>query len=136
MDIHTGGIDNMFPHHENEIAQSECSSNVKFSRFFLHCQHLLIDGKKMAKRDGNFVFLSDLKDKGIFPLSYKYFLYGTNYRSPANLTFEALEASQNTLKRLYEKYIQFLFFSRTLKYSIQHKKNIYNVQHTYYIRII
>lgn len=133
IDIHTGGVDNMFPHHENEIAQSECATDVKFSRFFLHCQHLLIDSKKMAKRDGNFLSLSDLKDKEISPLSYKYFLYGTNYRSPANLTFDALEASQNTLKRLYEKYIQLIDENFTHVQEIIEQNDYKNLYNKYYV---
>ncbi len=108
VDIHTGGIDNMFPHHENEIAQSECAYGHEFSRFFVHCNHLMIDGKKMAKRDGNFLMLSDFKVRGIHPLSYKYFLYGTHYRSPANLTWDALYGAQTTLSRMYEKYINIM----------------------------
>ncbi len=108
VDIHTGGIDNMFPHHENEIAQSECAYGHQFSRFFVHCNHLMIDGKKMAKRDGNFLMLSDFKVRGIHPLSYKYFLYGTHYRSPANLTWDALYGAQTTLSRMYEKYISIM----------------------------
>lgn len=105
VDIHTGGIDNMFPHHENEIAQSECAYDHTLSRFFVHCNHLLIDGKKMAKSDGNFLMLSDFRPRGISPLSYKYFLYGTHYRSPANMTWDAIYGAQTTLKRMYEKYI-------------------------------
>lgn len=105
IDIHTGGIDNMFPHHENEIAQSECAYGHQFSRFFMHNNHLMIDGKKMAKSDGNFLMLSDFTAKGINPLSYKYFLYGTHYRSPANMTWDALSGAQTTLMRMYEKFI-------------------------------
>lgn len=108
VDIHTGGIDNMFPHHENEIAQSECAYGHEFARFFVHCNHLMIDGKKMAKRDGNFFTLKDLKQKGVHPLSFKYFLYGTHYRSPANMTWDGLLGSQTTLKRMYEKYISII----------------------------
>ncbi len=105
IDIHTGGVDNIFPHHENEIAQSECANNKTFSNFFLHCEHLLVDSKKMAKRDGNFLMLTDLKDRGVSALAYKYFLYGTHYRTPANLTWDALFASQTTLMRMYEKFV-------------------------------
>lgn len=105
IDIHTGGIDNMFPHHENEIAQSECANNVPFVRYFMHGGHLLVDGKKMAKSDGNFYFLNDLEERSISPLAYKYFLYGTHYRSPANMTWDGLFAAQTTLMRMYEKFI-------------------------------
>jgi cysteinyl-tRNA synthetase len=105
IDIHTGGIDNMFPHHENEIAQSECCFDTKFSNFFLHCGHLQINGKKMAKRDGNFITLNDLMKNGIHPLSYKYFLYTVHYQISANLTTESLQSAQTSLRRIYEKVI-------------------------------
>src|SRR3989344_402235 len=113
MDIHTGGIDNMFPHHENEIAQSECAYGHTFANFFVHCNHLMIDGKKMAKSDGNFLMLNDLKDHGIHPLSYKYFLYGTHYRSPANMTWDTLNSAQTTLMRMYEKFISIIDLKNT-----------------------
>ncbi len=105
IDIHTGGVDNMFPHHENEIAQSECANEKSFAKYFMHCAHLLVDGKKMAKSEGNFLLLSDLEEKGINSLSYKYFLYGSHYRTPANLTWDALFAAQTALMRMYEKFI-------------------------------
>jgi cysteinyl-tRNA synthetase len=108
IDIHTGGVDNMFPHHENEIAQSECAHGKVFSNYFLHCEHLLVDGKKMAKRDGNFLMLTDLVQNGVSPLSYKYFLYGTHYRTPANLTWDGLFAAQTSLMRMYEKFISII----------------------------
>jgi len=105
IDVHTGGVDNMFPHHENEIAQSECANDATFSNYFLHCEHLLIDGKKMAKRDGNFLMLSDLKDRSVSPIAYKFFLYGTHYQTQANFTWDAINAAQTILTRLYEKFI-------------------------------
>lgn len=108
IDIHTGGVDNMFPHHENEIAQSECATGKPLANYFMHCAHLLVDGKKMAKRDGNFLMLEDLKEKGISPLAYKYFLYGTHYRTPANLTWDALHGAQTALMRMYEKLIMLM----------------------------
>jgi cysteinyl-tRNA synthetase len=108
IDIHTGGVDNMFPHHENEIAQSECAHGKVFSNYFLHCEHLLVDGKKMAKRDGNFLMLTDLVQNGVSPLSYKYFLYGTHYRTQANLTWEGLFAAETSLMRMYEKFISIM----------------------------
>lgn len=108
IDIHTGGVDNMFPHHENEIAQSECAHGKVFSNFFMHCEHLLVDGKKMAKRDGNFLMLNDLKEHSVSSLAYKYFLYGTHYRTPANLTWDGLFAAQTSLMRMYEKFISIM----------------------------
>lgn len=105
IDIHTGGVDNIFPHHENEIAQSECANSVIFSNYFLHCEHLLTDGKKMAKRDGNFLMLSDLKDRSISPIAYKLFLYGTHYQTQANFTWDTVFSNQTLLIKLYEKFI-------------------------------
>lgn len=105
IDIHTGGVDNMFPHHENEIAQSECANDAIFSNYFLHCEHLLIDGKKMAKRDGNFLMLDDLKSKSISSLAYKLFLYGTHYQTQANFTWDAVSAAETSLIRMYEKFV-------------------------------
>ncbi|PJB28902.1 cysteine--tRNA ligase, partial [Candidatus Desantisbacteria bacterium CG_4_9_14_3_um_filter_50_7] len=63
-DVHTGGVDNIFPHHENEIAQSEAASGEKFVNFWLHCEHLLVDGKKMSKSLGNFIYLRQLLERG------------------------------------------------------------------------
>lgn len=109
IDIHTGGVDNMFPHHENEIAQSECANGKKFSNFFVHSEHLLVDGKKMAKRDGNVYSLDDLKNNGIHSLAYKLFLYQTHYRSPANFTWDAVNGAQTLLRRMYEKFALLLY---------------------------
>ena len=74
---------------------------------------MIIDGKKMAKSDGNFLMLNDLKDHGIHPLSYKYFLYGTHYRSPANMTWDTLNSAQTTLMRMYEKFISIIDLKNT-----------------------
>ena len=99
-DLHTGGIDLQFPHHENEIAQSECATGETFVNYWLHNGHILIDGKKMSKSLKNDYRLADLGEKGFSPTDYRYFLLQGNYRSLINFTWEALEASQNALKKL------------------------------------
>ena len=101
-DIHTGGVDLVFPHHENEIAQSEAGTEKPFVKYGLHNEWLLVDGKKMSKSLGNFYTLRDLETKDFSPLSYRYFLLGSHYRTVANFSFTTLEAAQNALNHLYE----------------------------------
>ncbi len=103
-DIHTGGVDNKFPHHENEIAQSECATGEHFVNYWLHNEWLLVDGKKMAKSAGNFHTLDDIRAKDIPLLAFRYLLLQTHYRTPLNFTWESLEASETALKRLYAVY--------------------------------
>ncbi len=99
-DIHCGGVDNMFPHHENEIAQSECASGQKFVNYWLHCAHLVVEGKKMSKSLGNFYTLRDLLEKGIDPMAIRWVLAATHYRQPNNFSFDALEAANQSLNRI------------------------------------
>jgi cysteinyl-tRNA synthetase len=99
-DIHCGGVDNMFPHHENEIAQSEAATGKKFVNYWLHNEHLLVEGKKMAKRLGNFYTLRDLLSKGYDPIVIRYLLMSTHYRQQFNFTFEGLESAKSALHRL------------------------------------
>jgi len=94
LDIHAGGVDLLFPHHENEIAQSEAFTHKKFVTYWLHNEWLLVDGKKMAKSSGNFYTLRDILDKGYDALAYKFFCLSTHYRQALNFTFEALDAAQ------------------------------------------
>jgi len=100
IDIHTGGVDNLFPHHENEIAQSEAATGKKFVDYWLHNEHLLVEGGKMAKSLGNFYTLRDLVAKGYDPKTVRYLLISTHYRQQLNFTFEGLEAAKNTVERL------------------------------------
>jgi cysteinyl-tRNA synthetase len=100
LDIHCGGVDNMFPHHENEIAQSETATGKKFVNYWLHNEHLLVEGRKMAKRLGNYYTLRDLTAKGYHPMAIRYLLMSTHYRQQLNFTFEGLEAAKSTLERL------------------------------------
>ncbi len=101
-DIHTGGIDLIFPHHENEIAQSEGYTGKKFVNYWLHCEHLLVDGEKMSKSKGNFYILKDVLGKGYDSKSMRYLLMATHYRQKLNFTFPALDAAENTIKKFRE----------------------------------
>jgi cysteinyl-tRNA synthetase len=99
-DIHCGGVDNMFPHHENEIAQSEAATGKKFVNYWLHNEHLLVEGKKMAKKLGNFYTLRDLLGKGYDPIVIRFLLLSTHYRQQFNFTFEGLDATKGAIERL------------------------------------
>jgi len=99
-DIHTGGVDLIFPHHQNEIAQSEGATSKKFVNFWVHNEWLLVEGKKMSKSLGNFYTLRDILKKGYGPLAVRYVLMSTHYRQQLNFTFESLEAAKNSLQRL------------------------------------
>lgn len=98
-DIHTGGIDNMFPHHEDEIAQSESANGCRYVNYWLHCAHLIVDGDKMSKSAGNFFTLSDLKDKGFTGREIRWVLLGTHYRKKLNFTLDFCEQARATLKK-------------------------------------
>jgi cysteinyl-tRNA synthetase len=99
-DIHTGGVDNIFPHHENEIAQSEGATGKPFVRYWLHSAHLIVEGEKMSKSKGNFYTLRDLRAKGHEARPIRYLLLTAHYRKPLNFTFEGLEQSKAALSRL------------------------------------
>lgn len=100
IDIHTGGIEHIPVHHNNEIAQSEATTGKKFSRFWLHRAHIKIDGAKIAKSEGNTIFLKDVVERGYHPAALRYLFLGAHYRTPANFTWEALEAASTALIRL------------------------------------
>jgi len=99
-DLHTGGVDNKFPHHENEIAQSEGASGKKFVKYWMHCEHLMVDGKKMSKSLGNFYTLRDLIDQKLNPLAIRYSLINSQYRQPLNFTIEGVKDCEKTLNGL------------------------------------
>ena len=101
-DIHTGGVDNIFPHHENEIAQSEGATGKPWVKYWLHCEHLLVDGKKMSKSEGNYYTLKDLLEKGYDPRAIRYLLLSTHYRQQLNFTLAGIDASRSALQRLYD----------------------------------
>ncbi len=100
LDIHAGGVDNMFPHHENEIAQSEASSGKRFAKIWLHSEHLLVDGKKMSKSLGNFYTLRDLLSKGYEGSQIRYMLLQTHYKTQLNFTLPGLEGAKQALCRM------------------------------------
>jgi cysteinyl-tRNA synthetase len=102
LDIHAGGVDLIFPHHENEIAQSEGSSGKPFARFFVEGEHLLVNGEKMSKSLGNVFTLRDIETRGFSPLAFRYLTLGADYRSKLNFTWQSLEAAQISLNRLYD----------------------------------
>ena len=100
IDIHTGGIDLAFPHHENEIAQSEAATGKKFVRFWLHAEHLLVEGEKMSKSLGNFYTLRDLFAKGYKPSALRFALASVPYRRQLNFTFDGLQQATSSVDRL------------------------------------
>ncbi len=96
-DLHTGGVDNMFPHHEDEIAQSESVTGKKWVNYWLHCEHLMVDNTKMSKSLGNFYTLRDLLDKGYSGKEVRWVLIGTHYRKKLNFSLAALDQARETL---------------------------------------
>ena len=101
-DIHCGGVDNIFPHHENEIAQSHCATGEKFVNYWLHNEHLLVDNQKMSKSLGNFYTIRDLIEKGYSPESIRYTLLSTHYRQKLNFTLDKLTNSQKSINKIKE----------------------------------
>jgi len=106
-DIHCGGIDLIFIHHTNEIAQAEAAFGKLMATYWLHGEFVTVEGKKMAKSEGNIFIIDDLVKKGFNPLAYRYLCLNTHYRSKLNFTWKALEASQNALDNLYQKVLEF-----------------------------
>ncbi|HNS81015.1 MAG TPA: cysteine--tRNA ligase [Kiritimatiellia bacterium] len=101
-DLHTGGMDNIFPHHEDEIAQSEAATGKPWVKYWMHCAHLIVDGKKMSKSAGNFFTLRDILDRGWSGRDIRYVLLTTHYRQTLNFSFDSLEAAHAALQRVDE----------------------------------
>jgi cysteinyl-tRNA synthetase len=101
IDLHTGGVDLLFPHHENEIAQSECCTGHTFARHWYHSEHLLVDGKKMSKSLGNMYTLADLQAKGFSPMALRYALLTGHPRKQLNFTLDSLHGAEKALRTLY-----------------------------------
>ena len=99
-DIHTGGVDNIFPHHEDEIAQSEAAFGHSHVNYWVHAQHLLVDGAKMAKSSGNVFLVDDLVSRGFDPLAFRYLCLSVRYRRRMNFTFNALRSAEKALTAL------------------------------------
>ena len=100
IDIHCGGVDLIFPHHENEIAQSEGATNKQFARFWMHVEHLLIDEEKMSKSLGNVFNLPDIVAKGYRPSTLRYLLLSTHYRKQLKFSWDAMNQAEEALRRL------------------------------------
>ena len=115
-DIHCGGVDNIFPHHENEIAQSECANNQQFVNYWMHSEHLLIDGGKMSKSAGNFYKISELKDMGFTSEALRYLLLSGHYRTNINFSLNKKYEAIKVIQRIND------FYERLLDISIEYKK--------------
>ena len=100
IDIHTGGVDLIFPHHENEIAQSVCAFDHEFVRTWMHCEHLLVDGKKMSKSQGNFYTLEDIFKRGFDPRALRYALISVHYRQKLNFTLKSMDSAAQNIKKI------------------------------------
>ncbi len=107
-DLHCGAVDLIFPHHENEIAQSEAATGKPFVRYWVHGEHLIVNGEKMSKSKGNYFTLRDLLQRGIDPLAIRYTLASVPYRRKLNFTNDALHQSESALKRLQELQLRLL----------------------------
>ncbi len=122
-DIHCGGTDNIFPHHENEIAQSEAYFGKKFVNYWLHCRHLIVDGEKMSKSKGNFFTMKDLIDKDVDPSALRFLLISTHYRKMLNFTFKALDQANASLQRIKD----FFYELENHPFKEGENKNISNI---------
>lgn len=99
-DLHSGGVDLVFPHHENEIAQSQCACGGHFAAHWFHLAHLLVDGGKMSKSLGNLYTLDDLAARGFSPMEVRYVLLGGHYRKPLNFTLDSLTGAREALAKI------------------------------------
>ena len=106
IDIHVGGTDHIFPHHTNEIAQSEAVTEKHFVNYWMHCAFMNVNNDKMAKSKGNFLKLADLEESGISPIAFRYWLLTSHYRSQVNFTLEAVKASQTAFIRFVETFLR------------------------------
>ena len=115
IDIHTGGEDHLSIHHPNEIAQSEgATGKVPFSKFWLHCAFLMVDGTKMSKSLGNYYTIQDVLNKGVDPIALRYLYLGAHYKKPMNFTWQALESAVKGLENLKLKIKNLKFSSRNI----------------------
>ncbi len=110
-DIHCGGVDLIFPHHSNEIAQAEGATGKKFVKYWMHCRHLIVEGQKMSKSLGNFYTVRDLLKKGYSAKAIRYVLLATHYRQELNFTFDSLKGAENNI----EKFREFLVKLKAVK---------------------
>ncbi len=131
IDIHTGGEDNLFPHHENEIAQSESLTSKKFVRIWMHKRYLLVDGQKMSKSRGNFYRLVDLEKLGFDSMDFRYSILQSHYRSQINFSKDALKQAHESLKRIKEFILRLKSINNSKKPSQDIGKLIQNTQDTF-----
>ena len=103
LDLHTGGVDNIFPHHENEIAQSEAATGKKFVNYWVHGEHLLVGGQKMAKSLKNFYTLRDVEKRGLAPVAFRYLVLNAHYRSKLNFTWRSLGGADSAVWNLWRE---------------------------------
>ena len=128
LDIHTGGEDNIFPHHENEIAQSEAFTGKPFVNYWAHPRHLLVDGKKMSKSKGNFYRLQDILDKGYSAMAFRLFILSAHYQSNINFTWEGMDQATKNLEKI-TKFVKKILFLISTKNNLSKKiinKNLNN----------
>jgi cysteinyl-tRNA synthetase len=123
LDIHTGGVDLIFPHHENEIAQSEALTGKPFVRYWLHAEHLIVEGQKMSKSLGNYYTLRDLIEKGYAPEAVRYLLASVPYRKKLNFTFDGLKAAATAIDRLrnYKRRLETAKFNEGVSEKVEQR---------------
>lgn len=125
IDIHTGGTDLVFPHHTNEIAQSEAATGKQFVHYWIHGAFINVEDEKMAKSKGNFLKLNNLVNENISPLAYRYWLLNAHYRTQVNFTFETLNAAQTALMRFIEQFMELGYEVGKLNEEYIHKFTSY-----------
>lgn len=126
LDLHMGGVEHIPVHHTNEIAQSESANGVKFVNYWLHNEHLNVNGGKMSKSEGTAWSLAEIKEKGYDPLVLRYFFLGSHYRSKQNFTWEALDAAEVSLRKLRERIIEMRKGSEGRKEGVERRQTILN----------
>jgi len=131
IDIHCGGVDNIFPHHEAEIAQSEGVTGKKFVRYWLHCAHLLVDGQKMAKSLGNFYTVPDVLARGYTGRELRYALLRVHYRVPLNFTWEGMNEAHESLGRIDEWLARLRECSASVRLARSHAGQARSVPYTF-----
>ncbi|EKE16237.1 MAG: hypothetical protein ACD_11C00024G0005 [uncultured bacterium] len=112
IDVHTGGEDNIFPHHEAEIAQTECYTGQKFVRYWLHTRHILMNGEKMSKSKGNLFTLSDIKEKGYSSMDLRLLFLSSHHGSQLDFSWEALEQAHKNLQKINDFFLEMEAFSK------------------------
>ncbi len=127
-DIHCGGVDNIFPHHENEIAQSECANNMQFVNYWLHSEHLLVDGAKMSKSAGNFYKIPDLIDMGFTSEALRYLLLSGHYRTNINFSLDKKHEALKVVQRINDFYLRLLERKEKSTKSNKLPKEYYNFE--------